>query len=128
MFRSKNKTRMRPFKPISEVYVPTTKVVSEEHDGVITDVVVNDVRNILDPSQEVDIPSPEEYSLENLLKSGVPLKEIPCGTLLNETDLADVSSFAISKLVGAINEMEAAHPLAVGSPEEVSPTPDSPSE
>lgn len=119
MFRSKNKTRMRPFKPVKEVLVPTTKVVSEEHDGVLTDVVVNDYRNILDPLQEVDIPGPDEYSLENLLKSGVPLKEIPCGTLLNESDLADVSSFATSKLIGAINEMEVASSSVVEAVEEI---------
>lgn len=67
---------------------PVTKVI----DG--RKVVVFEEVDITDPNNQVDLPSRRDFSLENQLNAGIPLKELPTQSLLNPTDPASQEQLA----------------------------------
>lgn len=82
------------------------KSIPQIVDGVDLISVVEEEVDVTDPSSYPDLPSPDDYSFENLLASGVPLKEVPIGTLLTPTDLATVGSLVVSAVAEKQKNLE----------------------
>lgn len=61
-----------------------------QQDGSILEVVKD---STLAENQK-ELPTREELSVDNLLRAGVPLSQVPCGTLLNPTDPANMRDVA----------------------------------
>ena len=88
--------------------------------AVIKDVVTEEVRvgtSVVNVERVVDCSLDEymqrhpicmeDYSLEEQLRAGVPLKEIPCSTMLDSTDVEDyeVNQYAESELLSQLNSI-----------------------
>lgn len=66
------------------------------------------VKNIDDVADEHPLPTSEEYSLEGLLASGAPLKQIDCEHLLESHDILDLEGMGVSQnLIMQLREIEA---------------------
>lgn len=130
MFRKKkNKFQETCLMPLPGL-LRSTSVVQEDNGETVTRIISKDV-NLLDPSEYPELPAPEDYTFENLLRAGVSLREIPCSNLLNPSDPANINEVS---LVGAASlndriaqekpeflEEAASVPVSESSPEIVEP-------
>lgn len=97
MFRKKkNKFQETYLMPLPGL-LRSTSVVQEDNGETVTRIISKEV-NLLDPSEYPELPAPEDYTFENLLRAGVSLREIPCANLLNPSDPANINEVS---LVGA---------------------------
>lgn len=97
MFRKKkNKFQETYLMPLPGL-LRSTSVVQEDNGETVTRIISKDV-NLLDPSEYPELPAPEDYTFENLLRAGVSLREVPCSNLLNPSDPANINEVS---LVGA---------------------------
>ena len=67
---------------------PSTLV---DENGLKQTVIVAELVDLADPANDVSMPTDEEYQLQKLIDSGVPLKEV-VGKVLNPTDSANRSA------------------------------------
>ena len=87
----KNKMGVAPHTPVYEVQ---SRIVDTEEDGVIVKNVEK-VKVDLTDSSSIDMPNPEDFSLENQLASGVSLQEVSTKILSAEYEpigVADLES------------------------------------
>lgn len=130
MFRKKkNKFQETYLMPLPGL-LRSTSVVQEDNGETVTRIISKEV-NLLDPSEYPELPAPEDYTFENLLRAGVSLREIPCSNLLNPSDPANINEVS---LVGAASlndriaqekpeflEEAASAPVSESTPEIVEP-------
>lgn len=93
------------FNPV--LFTSSTPIMSEEL--VSTPVVINGVEHLMGQKKLVNLsspdyakehfPNPEDYNLDNLIKSGAPLNEVSSPLLANTpNDVDDVAIDMIDKL------------------------------
>lgn len=107
--------RSVPFRPYSspdEGFNRTTREETAVIDGALGRSVVRKtrfvVKNIDDVAEANPLPTSEEYSLDGLLASGAPLKQIDCEHLLESHDILDLESRGVSQnLIMQLREFEA---------------------
>lgn len=130
MFRKKkNKFQETYLMPLPGL-LRSTSVVQEDNGETVTRIISKEV-NLLDPSEYPELPAPEDYTFENLLRAGVSLREVPCANLLNPSDPANINEVS---LVGAASlndriaqekpeflEESASAPVSESTPEIVEP-------
>lgn len=130
MFRKKkNKFQETYLMPLPGL-LRSTSVVQEDNGETVTRIISKEV-NLLDPSEYPELPAPEDYTFENLLRAGVSLREVPCANLLNPSDPANINEVS---LVGAASlndriaqekpeflEEAASAPVSESTPEIVEP-------
>lgn len=77
-----------PLSKPAPVFVRAEQNVSQvdEHGNVIEKVIYEKLDST-DPDNFPILPSVEEYSLSNLLNAGVPLEQIPVGSLLGSDSI-----------------------------------------
>ena len=75
------------------------KVVTEKKDGRVRNKVVVQKTPIKDLVEEMKVFNPEDYTLENLLKAGVPLDRVNCSNLIHTNDKAEIEE-QLSTLAG----------------------------
>lgn len=64
-------------------------VTSTSKTGVTTVVIQSEVKDVTDYGNTLDMPSSDEYSLEEMLKCGDVPREVPTVGLLTPTDSSD---------------------------------------
>lgn len=74
--------------------VPKVVAQRSENSKFVSSVIVKTEVDVCSDEYVKDIPTPEEYSLENLLTSGVPLSVIPTKDMLNSTDVDEYNALA----------------------------------
>lgn len=130
MFRKKkNKFQETYLMPLPGL-LRSSSVVQEDNGETVTRIISKEV-NLLDPSEYPELPAPEDYTFENLLRAGVSLREVPCSNLLNPSDPANINEVS---LVGAASlndriaqekpeflEDAASAPVSESTPEIVEP-------
>lgn len=92
MFIRKN----QPLAPPEPIFYPREKVVNETNEsGEIETHVYFDTIDVCDPSNFPELPTTEEYSLSNLIKSGnaEALQQIPISGIISSDneDLQNVN-------------------------------------
>lgn len=86
-FRKHSKVRQAKCMPLTQ---KNKKTVSEMRDGVLVNNVIYEEEKLEDVGKT--LVDREDYSLEALLAAGVPLQQLPIGSLMNPTDLATLDS------------------------------------
>lgn len=105
----------------SEVYEERPKFVSEDNDGVIEQRLVFECVNVVDPIGIAAIPDKEDYTLNNILRSGVPINEVKCGSLLNPTDPAEIEEHAVEMALNISEPEHAQSEESIPKPTEETP-------
>lgn len=95
--------KVRSFVESGQSFIEKTtvqrKFVEEGHDKI---VIVPDVLDLSDPDLcHKILPNPDEYTYENLVKSGVPLQEVPSKVL-------GYSEESLSNALRALHDADAA--------------------
>lgn len=85
MFRKFN-SRIDFTRPIVEDFHIPQQVVDPLSPRISQTLVISQKLDITSQDYVKNIPTPEEYSLQNLLQSGVPLEVVNTSSLLNPSD------------------------------------------
>lgn len=88
------KRKLRLAKP-GKIFETRHKTVSQLVDGVVKNVSVLECVDVTDPDLISQLPTPEEYSLENLLANNIPLNEVNTVNMLSP-DLATREQYGSS--------------------------------
>lgn len=82
-------------------------VTSTSESGVSTVFVQSDVKDVTDYGNTLDMPSSDEYRLEDMLKSGDVPREVPTVGLLTPTDSCDPRvSAELSDMVDQLHNID----------------------
>lgn len=100
MFKEIPKTVLAGTAPVRELQKVTVDVERNGSHEIDVNFQVVDVSS---PDYVKNLPTYEEYTLENMLQSGVPLEAVPVGTLLNPTNAATLERLGLQ---GSINALE----------------------
>lgn len=75
------------------------KVVTEMKDGRVRNKVVVERKSLDELKEEMSVFVPQDYTLENLLKAGVPLDRVNTSNLIHTNDKAEIEE-QLSSIAG----------------------------